>query len=186
MRRQMEKATFAYRLHFENEASEALAAKTVEYTWPGMDKVFFVSGGSEAVESCLKMARQYAVAIGQATRTKVISRFPAYHGSTLGALAVTGYTALSAPFAPMMQEMPKIPAPTAYLDRDDLTMAQRGLRYADSCRAPKIQRRWAGQRGDLRSWMPVGGARPGAAGGAGQLLSPGARDLRPPRRDPDL
>lgn len=160
MRRQMEKATFAYRLHFENEASEALAAKTAEKTWPGMDKVFFVSGGSEAVESCLKMARQYAVAIGQAGRTKVISRFPAYHGSTLGALAVTGYTALSAPFTAMMQEMPKIPAPTAYLDRDGLTMEQRGLRYADMLEA-EIQRQ--GPDSVLAFIMePVGGASTGA------------------------
>lgn len=158
MRRQMEKATFAYRLHFENEAAEELAAKTAGYT--GMDKVFFVSGGSEAVESCLKLARQYAVATGQAGRTKVISRFPAYHGSTLGALAVTGYTALSAPFTAMMQEMPKIPAPTAYLDRDGLTMDQRGLRYADMLEAEILRQ---GPGSVLAFIMePVGGASTGA------------------------
>jgi adenosylmethionine-8-amino-7-oxononanoate aminotransferase len=156
MRRQMAKATFAYRLHFENESAEALAAKTAGYMPAGMDKVFFVSGGSEAVESCLKMARQYALAIGEGSRWKVISRHPSYHGSTLGALAVTGYDALTGPFAPMMREMPKIAAPTAYLDRDNYTMAERGLRYAGLLEA-EIERQ--GPDSVLAFIMePVGGA----------------------------
>ena len=115
MRRQMEKATFGYRLHFENEPAERLADETVKRMPPGLDRVFFVSGGSEAVESCIKLARQYALAVGQSERWKVISRFPSYHGSTLGALSLTGMATMSAPFAPMMREMPKIPAPTWYL-----------------------------------------------------------------------
>src|SRR5690606_17841575 len=134
MRRQMDEATFAYRLHFENEAAETLARRIAGRTpassnGAGLDRVFFVSGGSEAVESCLKLARQHALATGEASRWKVISRYPSYHGATLGALAVTGYTPMTAPFAPMMQEMPKIPAPTCYLDRDDLDWGARGLRY---------------------------------------------------------
>lgn len=160
MRAQLDRVTFAYRLHFENDAAEDLAARLVGHMPPGMDKVFFVSGGSEAVESCLKMARQYAVATGQAGRFKVISRFPSYHGSTLGALAVTGYTALTQPFAPMMHEMPKIPAPTAYLDRDGLTMEERGLRYADMLEA---EIRAQGPETVLAFIMePVGGASTGA------------------------
>lgn len=160
MRAQLDRVTFAYRLHFENDAAEDLAARLVQHMPQGMDKVFFVSGGSEAVESCLKMARQYAVAIGQHGRFKVISRFPSYHGSTLGALAVTGYTALTQPFAPMMHEMPKIPAPTAYLDRDGLTMEERGLRYADMLEA---EIRAQGPETVLAFIMePVGGASTGA------------------------
>jgi adenosylmethionine-8-amino-7-oxononanoate aminotransferase len=160
MRRQMERATFAYRLHFENEPAETLAARLVDHMPPGLDRVFFVSGGSEAVESCLKLARQWAVATGQAGRYKVISRFPSYHGSTLGALAVTGYTALAAPFAPMMHEMPKIPAPTAYLDRDGLSMEERGIRYADMLEA-EIRRQ--GAETVLAFIMePIGGASTGA------------------------
>ncbi|MBP1875871.1 adenosylmethionine-8-amino-7-oxononanoate aminotransferase [Ensifer adhaerens] len=131
MKRQMDRVTFAYRLHFENEPAEDLARRAAEKLPEGMDKIFFVSGGSEAVESCLKLARQWAVATGQNERWKVISRFPSYHGGTLGALAVTGYAALSDPFSPMMREMPKVPAPTAYLDRDNLSMEQRGIKYAD-------------------------------------------------------
>lgn len=160
MKRQMDKATFAYRLHYENDAAEDLATKLCEKAGPGFERVFFVSGGSEATESCLKLARQYALATGQASRFKVISRFPSYHGCTLGALAITGYAALAAPFAPMMHEMPKIPAPTAYLDRDHLTMEERGIRYADMLEA---EIRAQGPDTVLAFIMePVGGASTGA------------------------
>ncbi|WP_372071775.1 aspartate aminotransferase family protein [Tistrella mobilis] len=160
MKRQMEAATFIYRLHFENEPAERLAAALADRCPAGLDRVFFVSGGSEAVESCLKLARQYAVATGQGSRFKVISRFPSYHGSTLGALSVTGHAAFSAPFAPMMHEMPKIPAPTAYLDRDGLDMAARGRRYADMLEE-EIRRQ--GPETVLAFIMePIGGASTGA------------------------
>ncbi|MFB4202550.1 putative aminotransferase [wastewater metagenome] len=160
MQAQMARATFAYRLHFENEPAERLAARTAAAMPLGMDRVFFVSGGSEAVESCLKLARQYAVATGQASRYKVVSRFPSYHGATLGALAVTGYAPMSAPFSPMMHEMPKIPAPTCYLDRDGLDMHQRGLRYADMLESEILRQ---GPETVLAFIMePVGGAATGA------------------------
>ena len=130
MRSQMEKATFGYRLHFETEAAERLAERTAALAPPGMNRVFFVSGGSEAVESAIKLARQYALAIGEAQRWKVISRYPSYHGSTLGALALTGYTPMTAPFDPMMRAMPKIPAPRAYLDGLDPEDPATGEHYA--------------------------------------------------------
>ena len=131
MRRQMEKSTFGYRLHFETEASEKLAASLVELMPEHLTRVFFVSGGSEAVESALKMARQHALAIGQGSRWKVISRQPSYHGCTLGALGVTGYAALTDPFKPMMRIMPKVPAPRAYLDGLDADDEATGHHYAD-------------------------------------------------------
>ena len=65
MRRQMERTTFAYRLHFENEPAEQLATTLAERLPGGLDRIYFVSGGSEAVESCIKLARQWAVATGQ-------------------------------------------------------------------------------------------------------------------------
>jgi adenosylmethionine-8-amino-7-oxononanoate aminotransferase len=160
MRRQMDKATFAYRLHFENEPAEDLAARIAALMPPGLDRVFFVSGGSEAVESCLKLARQYALAIGEGSRWKVVSRFPSYHGSTLGALAVTGMSLMSAPFSPMMREMPKIPAPTCYLDRDGLDDRERGLRYARMLREEILRQ---GPETVLAFiFEPVGGASTGA------------------------
>ena len=131
MRAQMEKSTFGYRLHFQTEISEELARKTAELAPEGLNKVFFVSGGSEAVESTLKLARQYALTQGQGQRFKVISRMPSYHGCTLGALAVTGYAPMSAPFDPMMERMPKIAAPRAYLDGLDSQDPATGLYYAN-------------------------------------------------------
>lgn len=160
MRRQMAKATFGYRLHFENEPAERLAARLAELAPEGHDKVFFVSGGSEAVESCIKLARQHAVATGQGKRWRVISREPSYHGSTFGALAVTGYGPLNGPFAPMLREMPKIPAPRCYLDRDNLSDAERGLRYADMLRDKIVE---LGPESVLAFIMePIGGASTGA------------------------
>ncbi len=160
MKAQMDKATFGYRLHFRTHPSEDLAAKTVAMTPDGLDRVFFVSGGSEAVESAVKLARQYAVATGQNSRYKVISRFPSYHGCTFGALDLTGYEPLRAPFAPMMEGMPKITAPTTYLDRDTLSEEQRGLRYAELLRE-RIEE--AGPETVLAFLMePVGGASTGA------------------------
>lgn len=160
MKAQMDKATFGYRLHFENEAAEELAALTAGLMPPGLERIFFVSGGSEAVESCLKLARQYALTQGQGSRWKVISLFPSYHGSTLGASAVTGMKQFTEPFAPMMACMPKIPAPTCYLDQDSLSLEQRGVRYAELLREEILRQ---GPDSVLAFIMePIGGASTGA------------------------
>ncbi|WP_306127889.1 aspartate aminotransferase family protein [Roseovarius sp. MMSF_3350] len=160
MKAQMDKATFGYRLHFRTHPSEDLAAKTVAMTPDGLDRVFFVSGGSEAVESAVKLARQYALTQGHNGRYKVISRFPSYHGCTFGALDLTGYAPLRDPFAPMLSKMPKVAAPTTYLDRDNLTEEARGLRYADLLRDKILAE---GPDTVLAFIMePVGGASTGA------------------------
>ncbi len=130
MKRQMDSATFGYRLHFQTESSEALAERAATLAPDGLGRVFFVSGGSEATESAMKLARQYALSQGEAQRYKVISRMPSYHGATLGALSVTGYAPMTAPFDPMMHAMPKIPAPRAYLDGLDPEDPATGLHYA--------------------------------------------------------
>ncbi len=160
MRRQLEKGAFGYRLHFETEASERLADKTAELCPEGLNRVFFASGGSETVESALKLARQYALARGEAQRWKVISRFPSYHGATLGALAVTGYAPMTAPFDPMMRPMPKIPAPRAYLDGLDPADPETGRHYADMLDA---RIREEGPETVLAFLVePIGGASTGA------------------------
>lgn len=160
MRMQMEKSTFGYRLHFETEASERLASKTASLTPDGLNRIFFVSGGSEAVESGIKLARQYALAVGQGSRWKVISRYPSYHGSTLGALALTGYDPLTEPFEPMMRPMPKIPAPRAYLDGLDPDDEATGRHYADMLERKIIEE---GPDTVLAFFVePVGGASTGA------------------------
>lgn len=131
MQGQMSQATFGMRLHFETDPAERLATRLAQIAPGDMDQVFYTSGGSEAVESALKLARCHALATGQAQRWKVISRYPAYHGCTLGALSVTGYAPMSAPFDPMMVQMPKIPAPRAYLDGLDMDDPATGHHYAD-------------------------------------------------------
>jgi adenosylmethionine-8-amino-7-oxononanoate aminotransferase len=147
-----------------------LAAQLADLAPEGHNKVFFVSGGSEAVESCIKLARQYAVATGQEKRWRVISREPSYHGSTLGALAVTGYGPLNAPFTPMLREMPKIPAPRCYLDRDNFSDAERGIRYAEMLREKIVA---IGPESVLAFIMePIGGASTGA------LVAPDTYDQR--------
>lgn len=112
MMAQAARVSFAYPYQFENEAAEAYAHDLVAQLPPPLDRVFFVSGGSEAVEACIKMARQYAFARNEPGRWKIISVVPSYHGSTLGALAVTGDSTGTELFRPIMTEMPKIPAPT--------------------------------------------------------------------------
>lgn len=157
---QMGKSTFGYRLHFENEPAEKLAKKVAELSPPGHDKVFFVSGGSEAVESAVKLARQYAYCRGETKRWRIISRTPSYHGATLGALALTSYTPLNAPFLPMVVDMPKIPAPRCYLDHDNLTDSEKGIRYAEMLREKILE---VGPETVLGFIMePIGGASTGA------------------------
>lgn len=160
MRTQMDKSTFGYRLHFENNPAEKLAAKVAELSPEGHDKVFFVSGGSEAVESAIKLARQYSVVTNDPDRWRVISRSPSYHGSTMGALSLTSYAPLNDPFRPMFVDMPKIPAPRCYLDQDNFSDHERGLRYANMLRDKIIE---VGPETVLAFIMePVGGASTGA------------------------
>jgi adenosylmethionine-8-amino-7-oxononanoate aminotransferase len=160
MRAQMDKATFGYRLHFQTESSEDLARMTADLAPAGLNKVFFVSGGSEAVESTLKLARQYVLTQGQPQRFKVISRYPSYHGCTLGALAITGYAPMTAPFDPMMQRMPKIPAPRAYLDGLNPDDRATGLHYANMLETAILQE---GPDTVLAFIVePIGGASTGA------------------------
>jgi len=82
---------------------------------PGdLNRVFFTTGGSEAVESSWKLARQYFRAIGQPGRYKVISRDIAYHGATMGALSITGLPAIKAPFEPLVPGSIRVPNTNFY------------------------------------------------------------------------
>jgi len=111
---QAQKVAFASRTVFENEPNAKLADLITGLAGPGLERAYFVSGGSEATETAIKMARQYAVAKGEARRWKVIGRDPSYHGATLGAASVTGDPQAEKTFAPLMPVMPKVPAPFTY------------------------------------------------------------------------
>ncbi len=86
-----------------------LAERLAELAPGDINRVFFTTGGSEAVESAWKLARQYFKAIGQPTRTKAISREISYHGTTMGALSITGYEAIKKPFEPLVPGTSTVP-----------------------------------------------------------------------------
>jgi adenosylmethionine-8-amino-7-oxononanoate aminotransferase len=153
--RQMNRVSFAYPIHFENEPANELA-RVLALKIHDLDRIYFVSGGSEAVEAAIKLARQWAVATGQEGRWKVIGRMPSYHGITLGALEATGDEVLTSAFAVMNRPMPLIPAPLVHRDSDNLSLEERGLRYADMLE-DKI--REEGSQSVLAFIMePIGGA----------------------------
>jgi adenosylmethionine-8-amino-7-oxononanoate aminotransferase len=128
--RQAENTFFAYRIHFENRPALALAEKLVALSAPHLNRVFYVSGGSEAVESAMKLCRQYYYNRGEGSRCIFISRVPSYHGCTLGALALTTYAPLEAPFRPLIKSYPKIPAPYCYRCAFNLSYPECGLACA--------------------------------------------------------
>jgi adenosylmethionine-8-amino-7-oxononanoate aminotransferase len=102
IQRQLEKLPFAHTSFFTNEPMEALADALVARAPKSFDKVYFVSGGSEAIEAALKLARQYFVEKGEPQRAHVIGRRQSYHGNTLGALAVGGNAWRRKQFEPLL------------------------------------------------------------------------------------
>lgn len=114
---QLDQLAFAHTGFFTSEPAEALADKLVEHAPGGIERVFLVSGGSEAMEAALKLARQYFLEIGQPARHRVIARRQSYHGNTLGALATGGNMWRREPFAPMMIETSHIAPCYEYRDR---------------------------------------------------------------------
>jgi len=102
LHRQLDKLAYAHTGFFSSEPAEALAQHLVERAPEGIEKAFFVSGGSEAIEAALKLARQYYLETGRAERRHVIARWQSYHGNTLAALAVGGNRRRRAPFEPLM------------------------------------------------------------------------------------
>ena len=157
---QLAKIAYAFPHHFKNEPAERLASELAGIAPYDLDMVFFCSGGSEAVEACVKLARQYALARGEASRYKMISRMPSYHGTTLGALSLTGDPAGFGPFAPMIVNQPKIPAPFCRYRPPGESEEAAALRFADTLETEILEQ---GADTVLAFIMePVGGAATGA------------------------
>lgn len=125
---------FVHSSQFTTECSERYAAAILEFAGPAFEggAVFFTSGGSEAVETALKLARQYQVETGHAERYEIISRRQAYHGATLGALAVSGNTARRAMYLPMVREFQHVRIPYCY--RCTYKCEDCGHKYAEELR----------------------------------------------------
>jgi adenosylmethionine-8-amino-7-oxononanoate aminotransferase len=117
MHRQIDTLAYAHTGFFTSEVSEALATHLAEHAPEGLDQVYFVSGGSEAVEAALKLARQHFVESGQPQRTKFVARRQSYHGNTLGALAVGGNEWRRRQFAPLLIDVGRVSPCYEYRDR---------------------------------------------------------------------
>ena len=136
IKQQLDNVAFAHTSFFTSQPAEDLADFLIERAPDGIDRVYFVSGGSEAVEAALKLARQYFVEIGQNSRHRVIARRQSYHGNTLGALAAGGSPARRAPFSQLMIETSHIAPCYEYRGRkDDESASQYGLRVANELEA---------------------------------------------------
>jgi len=118
---QMTKLGFFPMWTYAHPIGVELAARLANLAPGDLNRVFFTSGGSEAVESAFKLVRQYFHAIGQPQRTKVISRNLAYHGTTMGALSITGLDEFKEMFEPLVPGTIKVPNTQdfASLHRDD-------------------------------------------------------------------
>jgi adenosylmethionine-8-amino-7-oxononanoate aminotransferase len=127
------RACFAYPSYFESEDNVLLGDLLARQAGAGLDRTFLVSGGSEAVEKCLEFARLHALAAGQPSRHRVISRLPAYHGSTLACQALSEDPANS-PLAPMLPRWPRVPAPFPYRPAPGLGPDEDALRCAEALR----------------------------------------------------
>ena len=128
---QLDSLAYAHTGFFTSEPTEALADRLIAKAPAGMDKVYFVSGGSEAVEAALKLARQYFLEIGEPGRRRFIARKQSYHGNTLGALAVGGNAWRRQQFEPILIDVDHLTPCYAYREkRSDESEEAFGLRLA--------------------------------------------------------
>jgi adenosylmethionine-8-amino-7-oxononanoate aminotransferase len=126
--RQVEELDFYIIWSYAHPRAIELASRLAELAPADLNRVFFTSGGSEAVESAIKLARAYHQKTGNPRKTKFITREIAYHGTTLGALAATGIPALRTPFEPLVPGGYQVPNTNSYHwppGRDPLWAADR-------------------------------------------------------------
>ncbi|MEM9060499.1 MAG: aspartate aminotransferase family protein [Pseudomonadota bacterium] len=137
---QADKLAFAHTGFFSSEPAEELADLLIANAPAGIERVYYVSGGSEAVEAALKLARQYHLERGEPQRRHLIARRQSYHGNTLGALAAGGNAWRKKQFEPLLVDFSHISPCYEYRDRaDDESPEAYGHRVADELEA-EIQR----------------------------------------------
>ncbi|MCV0428892.1 MAG: aminotransferase class III-fold pyridoxal phosphate-dependent enzyme, partial [Roseibium sp.] len=140
IKEQVDKIAFAHTGFFTTEPAEELADLLIESAPGDLDRVYFVSGGSEAVEAALKLARQYFLEKGENSRHRVIARRQSYHGNTLGALATGGNQWRREPFSPLMIETTHISPCFEYHGRlEDETAYDYGQRVANELEAELLR-----------------------------------------------
>ena len=132
IKEQLDRIPFVHSGFFTSPVTEELADLMIEQAPVGIERVYFTSGGSEAIEAALKMARQYHIEIGQPQRTKFIARQQSYHGNTLGALAVGGNVWRREPYQPILIDTTHVPPCYAYRGQGtDESEEAYGRRVAD-------------------------------------------------------
>jgi len=115
---------------FTTPAAEELAVALAAHAPEGIDRFYFLSGGGEAVEAAIKMARQIHLANGRPEKFRLVSRWKSYHGLSMGALSAMGRTAFRTPFAPMLNDAVHIPPPYCLRCSYGLAFPDCGLRCA--------------------------------------------------------
>jgi len=117
MHEQIDKIAYAHTSFFSTQVAEELADHLIAHAPEGVSHAYLVSGGSEAIEAALKLARQYFVEIGQPQRGHFIARRQSYHGNTLGALAIGGNEWRRRQFAPLLIDVTHVAPCYEYRDR---------------------------------------------------------------------
>ena len=129
---QLDQLAYAHTSFFTSEPAEKLANKLIAHAPNGIERVYLVSSGSEAVEAALKLARQYFTETGQPQRHRIIARRQSYHGNTLGALASGGNAWRRKQFSPLLIDTTHIAPCYDYRDRaEDETAFEYGQRVAN-------------------------------------------------------
>src|SRR5580698_1481848 len=163
MAEQAAKIEFVHTSQFTTPVAEAYAEELLEFAGEHFrgGAVYFTCGGSESIETALKLSRQYQVEIGQATRHQVLSRQQSYHGSTLGALAVSGNKRRREMYLPMVREFPHVGMPYCY--RCDFDCSD-GCRNCGQQYAAELERAIAATNGEAAAFIfePLSGATLGA------------------------
>jgi len=154
---------FVHTSHFTTPVAEGYARELLDFAGENFrgGAVYFTCGGSESVETALKLARQYQVEIGQTKRYQILSRSQSYHGSTLGALAVSGNKRRREIYLPMVREFAHIGIPYCYRCNYDCTD---GCRNCGQEYAAELERAIESANGEAAGFIfePVSGATLGA------------------------
>ena len=167
MAEQSSQIAFTHASQFHSAPAEKLAARLLALAPANFrdgGRVLFTSGGSEATETAIKLVRQYQIEVGQAERYGIISREQSYHGSTLGAMSVSGNVARRAPYRPLLAEWGHIAPCFSYhrpADMSDLSDREYGIACADELE--KFLRGPGGKTSSAFIFEPVVGATLGAA-----------------------
>jgi adenosylmethionine-8-amino-7-oxononanoate aminotransferase len=163
MAEQAKQLEFVHTSQFTTPVAEQYARELIEFAGENFrgGAVYFTCGGSESVETALKLARQYQVEIGQGKRHQVLSRTQSYHGSTLGALSVSGNQRRRELYLPMVREFAHVGNPYCYRCNYDCTD---GCRNCGQEYAAELERAIEGTNGEAAGFIfePVNGATLGA------------------------